>query len=192
MRSEAGGVARLGGVLATNITNEPDGGLDPDAVAAAVRPDDIHHPRTTLLALENTHNFCGGTVVSLEHTRELAAIAHARGLRVHVDGARIFNAAAASGQAVEELCRDVDSVCFCLSKGLGAPVGSLICGDAAFIAECRRVRKLVGGGWREAGMLAAAGLYALESQRRAVGGRPPQRPTSGARPGRARLRDSTR
>ncbi len=162
VRSEAGGISRLGGVLATILEQQPDGGVDPDAVAAAVRTDDIHQPRTTLLALENTHNFCGGTVLSLERMRDLANVAHQHGLRVHVDGARIFNAAVASGHAVEQLCADVDSVSFCLSKGLGAPVGSLICGDQPFIDECRRVRKLVGGGWREAGMLAAAGLYALD------------------------------
>lgn len=162
VRSEAGGVSRLGGVLATILEQTDDGGLDPAAVDAAVRSDDIHQPRTSLLALENTHNFCGGAVLSAERTRELADTAHARGLRVHIDGARIFNAAVAAGRDVAELCRDADSVSFCLSKGLGAPVGSLICGDHPFIAECRRVRKLVGGGWREAGMLAAAGLYALE------------------------------
>ena len=162
VRSEAGGISRLGGVLATILEQQPDGGVDPDAVAAAVRTDDIHQPHTTLLALENTHNFCGGTVLSLERMRDLASVAHQHGLRVHVDGARIFNAAVASGYAVEQLCADVDSVSFCLSKGLGAPVGSLICGDQPFIDECRRVRKLVGGGWREAGMLAAAGLYALD------------------------------
>ena len=162
VRSEAGGVSRLGGVLATIIDQDADGGIDPDAVAAAVRTDDIHQPRTSLLALENTHNFCGGAALPPERMRELADTAHAHGLRVHVDGARIFNAAAACGCSAAELVSEADSVCFCLSKGLGAPVGSLICGDRPFIEECRRVRKLVGGGWREAGMLAAAGLYALE------------------------------
>ncbi len=162
VRSEQGGVSRLGGVLATILPNEPDGGLDPDRVAAAVRPDDVHQPRTSLLALENTHNFCGGTVLSLERTETLAAIAHEAGLRVHLDGARIFNAAVASGHSVAELAAPADSVCFCLSKGLGAPVGSLICGDAEFIRAAHRARKLVGGGMRQAGILAAAGLVALD------------------------------
>ena len=162
VRSEQGGVSRLGGVLATTLPNEADGGLDPERVAAAVRPDDVHQPHTSLLALENTHNFCGGTVLSLERTQLLADAAHDAGLRVHLDGARIFNAAIASGHSVAELAAPADSVCFCLSKGLGAPVGSLICGDAEFIRSAHRVRKLVGGGMRQAGILAAAGLVALD------------------------------
>ena len=162
VRSEAGGVSRLGGVLATTLPNQADGGFDPELIPGAVRPDDMHQPRTTLLALENTHNFCGGTVVSLERTEAIAGTARDLGLRVHMDGARIFNAAAASGHSVAELAGPADSVTFCLSKGLGAPVGSLICGDEAFIAEARRTRKLVGGGMRQAGILAAAGLVALD------------------------------
>ena len=162
VRAEAGGVSRLGGVLATTLPNQPDGGFDPALIPGAVRPDDMHQPRTTLLALENTHNFCGGSVLSLERTRMIADTAHEQGLRVHLDGARIFNAAAASGRSVAELAEPADSVAFCLSKGLGAPVGSLICGDEAFIREARRTRKLVGGGMRQAGVLAAAGLIALE------------------------------
>ena len=161
VRAEAGGVSRLGGVLATTLPNQPDGGFDPELIPAAVRPDDMHQPRTTLLALENTHNFCGGAVVSLERTQELADVAHEHGLRVHLDGARIFNAAASSGHSVAELAAPADSVAFCLSKGLGAPVGSLICGDEPFIDQARRTRKLVGGGMRQAGILAAAGLVAL-------------------------------
>ena len=105
VRSEAGGISRLGGVLATILEQQPDGGVDPDAVAAAVRTDDIHQPHTTLLALENTHNFCGGAVLSLERMRDLANVAHQHGLRVHVDGARIFNAAVASGHAVKAALR---------------------------------------------------------------------------------------
>ncbi|MYF22354.1 MAG: low-specificity L-threonine aldolase [Chloroflexi bacterium] len=162
VRAEAGGVSRLGGVLATTLPNQPDGGFDPELIPGAVRPDDMHQPRTTLLALENTHNFCGGSVVSLERTEEIAGVAREHGLRVHLDGARIFNAAVASGHSVAELAGPADSVAFCLSKGLGAPVGSLICGDEAFIREARRTRKLVGGGMRQAGILAAAGLVALD------------------------------
>ena len=162
VRAEAGGVSRLGGVLATTLPNEEDGGFDAALIPAAVRPNDMHQPRTTLLALENTHNFCGGAVVSLKRTEELAGTAHELGLRVHLDGARIFNAAAASGRSVAKLAGPADTVAFCLSKGLGAPVGSLICGDEAFIHEARRTRKLVGGGMRQAGILAAAGLVALD------------------------------
>ena len=162
VRAEAGGVSRLGGVLATTLPNQPDGGFDPSLIPAAVRPDDMHQPRTTLLALENTHNFCGGTVLTLERTQEIADTAHELGLRVHLDGARMFNAAIASGHSVAELAAPADSVAFCLSKGLGAPVGSLICGDEQFIHQARRTRKLVGGGMRQAGILAAAGLVALE------------------------------
>lgn len=162
VRAEAGGVSRLGGVLATTLPNEADGSFDPDLIASAVRPNDLHQPRTSLLALENTHNFCGGAVVSLERTQEIAEIAHEQGLRVHLDGARIFNAAVASGHSAAELAGPADSVAFCLSKGLGAPVGSLICGDEPFITQARRVRKLVGGGMRQAGILAAAGLVALD------------------------------
>ena len=162
VRAEAGGVSRLGGVLATTLPNQEDGGFDPRLMADAVRSDDVHQPRTTLVALENTHNFCGGAVVSLERTEEIANHAHELGLRVHLDGARIFNAAAASGHSVAELAGPADSVTFCLSKGLGAPVGSLICGDEEFITEARRTRKLVGGGMRQAGILAAAGLVALD------------------------------
>ncbi len=162
VRAEAGGVSRLGGVLATTLPNQADGGFDPELIPGAVRPLDMHQPRTTLLALENTHNFCGGSVLSLARTRSIADMAHAQGLRVHLDGARIFNAAVASGHSVAELAAPADSVAFCLSKGLGAPVGSLICGDEAFIDEARRTRKLVGGGMRQAGILAAAGLVALE------------------------------
>ena len=162
VRAEAGGVSRLGGVLATTLPNERDGGVDPERVAAAVRPPDLHQPRTRMLALENTHNFCGGSVLSLERTEQLAGAAREAGLRVHLDGARIFNAAAALGTSAAALAAPVDSVCFCLSKGLGAPVGSLVCGDADFVAEARRARKLVGGGMRQAGVIAAAGLVALD------------------------------
>ena len=162
VRAEAGGVSRLGGVLATTLPNERDGGVDPERVASAVRPPDLHQPRTRMLALENTHNFCGGSVLSLERTEQLAGAAREAGLRVHLDGARIFNAAAALGTSAAALAAPVDSVCFCLSKGLGAPVGSLVCGDAEFVAEARRARKLVGGGMRQAGVIAAAGLVALD------------------------------
>ena len=162
VRAEAGGVSRLGGILATILPQDDDGGVDPDRVSAAVRSNDLHQPRTRMLALENTHNFCGGTVLSLERTQELAETARASGLRVHLDGARIFNAAAALGIPAAQLAEPADTVCFCLSKGLGAPVGSLVCGEQDVIDQARRVRKLLGGGMRQAGIIAAAGLVALE------------------------------
>ena len=162
VRAEVGGVSRLGGLLPTTIPNEPDGGLSVAAITKATRGANVHHPPTTLLALENTHNFCGGSVLSLERMQELTAPAHALGLRVHLDGARIFNAQTAIGVPAAELAAGADSVCFCLSKGLGAPVGSLVCGSAKFIERARKTRKILGGGMRQAGVIAAAGLVALE------------------------------
>jgi len=162
LRFEQGGMAALGGITPWPIPNQPDGTLRLEDVAGAIRTDNAHFPRTRLVCLENTHNLCNGTPLTAEYTARVARLAHGRGLRVHLDGARIFNAAAALGTDARELVREVDSVMFCLSKGLCAPVGSLLCGDADFIAEARRARKVVGGGMRQAGILAAAGLVALE------------------------------
>jgi threonine aldolase len=162
VRAEVGGGSRLGGLMLTTLPNLADGGLDPDQIRHAVRGANVHHPPTTLLALENTHNFCGGTVLSLETTRIMTEVAQELGLRTHMDGARIFNAQVASGVPAAQLVETVDSVSFCLSKGLSAPVGSLLCGSEAFIARARKVRKMLGGGMRQAGILAAAGLVALE------------------------------
>ncbi len=159
---EAGGMAALGGVHPHTIPNQPDGTLRLDDIRQAIRPDDPHMPVTRLITLENTHNRCGGAVLSAEYTRAVGDLARQHGLRLHIDGARIFNAAAALGIPVAELVAPADSVTFCLSKGLCAPVGSLICGDAAFIARAHRVRKQLGGGMRQAGVLAAAGIVALE------------------------------
>ncbi len=161
--NEAGGMAALGGVHPHPIPNRADGGLEMAALQAALRdPANPHHPRSRLVALENTHNVCGGVAVPLEHMRQVAEWAHAHGLAVHLDGARLFNAAVALGVSAATVCEPVDSVMFCLSKGLSAPVGSLLCGTAAFVAQARRWRKMVGGGMRQAGVLAAAGLVALE------------------------------
>ena len=131
-------------------------------VEAAIRPDDPHDPITRLVCLENTHNRCGGTVQPPEYTRALCELAHTRGLKVHLDGARIFNAAAALDVPAVDLVQPVDSVTFCLSKGLCAPVGSVLCGDRNFIRKAQRARKMLGGGMRQAGILAAAGIVALE------------------------------
>jgi len=159
---EQGGMAALGGITPRPIPNQPDGTLRLEDVEGAIRGDNVHFPRTRLVCLENTHNMCNGTPLTADYTAQVAHLAHDRGLRVHLDGARIFNAAAALGVAAREMVREVDSVMFCLSKGLCAPVGSLLCGDADFIAEARRTRKVVGGGMRQAGVLAAAGVVALE------------------------------
>ncbi len=166
---EQGGMAALGGITPWPVPNQPDGTLRLEDIERAIREDNIHFPRTRLVCLENTHNMCNGTPLTAEYTAQVARLAHARGLRVHLDGARIFNAAAALGVDVRELVREVDSVMFCLSKGLCAPVGSLVCGSAEFIAGARRARKVLGGGMRQAGVLAAAGLVALEQMAGRVG-----------------------
>jgi threonine aldolase len=166
---EQGGMAALGGITPWPVPNQPDGTLRLEDVERAIREDNVHFPRTRLVCLENTHNMCNGTPLTVEYTAQVAQLAHARGLRVHLDGARIFNAAAALGVDVRELVREVDSVMFCLSKGLCAPVGSLVCGSAEFIAGARRARKVLGGGMRQAGVLAAAGLVALEQMADRVG-----------------------
>lgn len=158
---EAGGMAALGGVQPRLLPNLPDGRLDLEGAARAVRPDDAHHPRSRLLALENTHNRCGGSVLAPDYMLAAAEFAQEHGLKLHLDGARIFNAAVALGIAVSDLTRMADSVTFCLSKGLAAPAGSLICGSREFIAKAHRARKQLGGGMRQAGILAAAGIVAL-------------------------------
>ncbi len=163
IRAEGGAISRIAGLLPAILPNTPDGGLEPDRVRKAVRGANIHHPKTTLLALENTQNFCGGVVLSESTTNELAEIAHELGLRTHMDGARIFNAEVATGVPAARLAASMDSINFCLSKGLSAPVGSVICSDAGFIASARKNRKILGGGMRQAGIIAAAGLVALDS-----------------------------
>jgi threonine aldolase len=160
--NEQGGVAALGGIHPRIVPNEPDGTFDLLRVKAAIRSDNDHYPRSRLVTVENTHNLCGGAAITPEYMQALGIVARERGLRLHVDGARIFNAAVALGVDVKSLTADADSVTFCVSKGLGAPVGSLVCGDRAFIAEARRARKVVGGGMRQAGVLAAAAVVALE------------------------------
>ncbi|HKC90706.1 MAG TPA: GntG family PLP-dependent aldolase [Candidatus Limnocylindria bacterium] len=133
-------------------------------IAGAIRPAGMY-PRTSLVCLENTHNNCGGSVITVEETTAVADLAHRRGLRVHLDGARIFNAAVALGVEAAQLCGPVDTVQFCFSKGLAAPVGSILCGSAETVAKARRVRKLLGGAMRQAGVIAAAALVGLEEMR---------------------------
>ena len=159
---EVGGVSALGGVMVHAIPNQPDGTIALDELKASIRPEDIHQPRTKLIVLENTHNRCGGVPLTLEYTRAVGRLAKSEGLALHLDGARIFNAAIALEVAPRELAEPADSVMFCLSKGLCAPVGSVLCGSHEFIGKARKVRKQLGGGMRQAGVLAAAGLVALD------------------------------
>ncbi len=159
---EGGGISALGGVFANTLQNQADGSLLFEDIENAIRPDDIHDPISRMIILENTHNRCGGTVLTADYTRQTAELAHRYNLHLHLDGARVFNAAAALGVEVKVLTRHADSVTFCLSKGLCAPVGSVVCGTKAFIKRGLRIRKVLGGGMRQAGILAAAGIVALE------------------------------
>jgi threonine aldolase len=159
---EAAGAARIAMCLAHPLANLADGSLEPETVRAAIREPQPHVPATTLLCLENTQNRVGGAVLPQASLDALTSLAHSLGLAVHLDGARIFNAAVASGVPAARIARDADSVSFCLSKGLGCPVGSLLCGSSGLIDRARRNRRMLGGGMRQAGVLAAAGLYALE------------------------------
>jgi threonine aldolase len=159
-RYEAGGAAVLGSIQPQAIANRPDGTLDLAEVEAAIKPDDPHFAKTRLLALENT---IGGRVLSRKYLVEALGLAGRKKLATHLDGARIFNAAVHLGTSVQDLCAGFDSVSACLSKGLGAPAGTVLLGKADFISKARRARKILGGGMRQAGILAAAGLYALEN-----------------------------
>jgi threonine aldolase len=158
---EVGGASALGGVMVHTVANTADGQIELQTLENAIRGKNIHYPPSTLLCLENTHNRRGGGVLDADYTSSAANLAHRHGLRVHIDGARIFNAAVALGIPARELVKDADSVGFCLSKGLSAPVGSVLCGDRDFVDRARKYRKMVGGGMRQAGILAAAGIVAL-------------------------------
>jgi len=158
---EVGGAAGLGGIQLRPLTNREDGTLDLQEIETAIRLPNIHFPPTRLICLENSHNRCGGAALSPDYMESVAAIARRNGLSLHLDGARIFNAAISLGVGVKELTRQADSVMFCLSKGLAAPVGSLVAGSEAFIKKARKMRKMVGGGMRQVGILAAAGIVAL-------------------------------
>ena len=158
---EQGGASALGGIHPRTLPNNVDGTIDVEKIEAAIRPDDDHFPASRLVILENTHNRCSGTPLTAAYTAAVGRLAHRHGLKLHIDGARLFNAALSLGVDVAELAAPADSVTFCLSKGLAAPMGSVLCGDGAFIARARRVRKSVGGGMRQAGIIAAAGIVAL-------------------------------
>ena len=160
--NEAGGMSALGGIHPHTVANQPDGTMLLEDIEGAIRGSNVHFPRTRLICLENTHNRCNGAALPAEYFNSVAGLAKRYSLSLHLDGARVFNAAVALGVDVKELTRNVDSVSFCLSKGLSVPVGSAVCGSSEFIAEARRTRKVLGGGMRQAGILAAAGVVALE------------------------------
>ena len=162
--NEVGGISALGGIHPHIVPNNEDGTLPLDKLEKAVRHSDLHYPPSRLIGLENTHNYCQGTPLTPAYMKEVADFAERHSLKIHLDGARIFNAAVALDTDVSVLVENVDSVMFCLSKGLSAPVGSLVCGQGDFIQKARKMRKMVGGGMRQAGHLAAAGLVALEQQ----------------------------
>lgn len=159
---EGGGLSMIAGVMPRTVSS-PDGRFSAEAIRHHFGPDDPHFAQTRMVAVENTHNWGGGTVWDPDRLAEVAALTHRRGAKLHIDGARIFNASVASGLPPSAWTANADSVMFCLSKGLSAPVGSVLCGSEAFIREARKVRKWLGGGMRQAGVLAAAGLVALDS-----------------------------
>ncbi len=158
---EGGGISAFGGIHSRQLPNQDDGTLDVEEIKSAIRTENDHFPKTSAISLENTHNMCFGMPLSVEYINSVALIAKENGLKLHIDGARIFNAAVALNVAVKDLVENADSVTFCLSKGLAAPVGSVVCGGEKFIYRVRRNRKALGGGMRQAGILAAAGLLSL-------------------------------
>jgi len=158
---EQGGSAALGGVHPCSLENKPDGTMALADIEAAIRPDDVHFPRTKLIVLENTHNRCSGSPLNVSYIRSVSELARRYGLKLHVDGARLFNATTALGVDAKDLVAQADSVSICLSTGLAAPVGSVVSVNQDFISEARRNRKVVGGGMRQAGILASAGIVAL-------------------------------
>ncbi len=158
---EVGGISALAGVVPKLIPGCM-GALNPEDVERAIKDENIHNPKTTLVCIENTHNRAGGTIISPEQIETLSKITKTRNLKLYMDGARIFNAAVAMGRDVKDFTRHVDSLMFCLSKSLSAPVGSVIVGSHAFISKARKIRKMLGGGMRQAGIIAAPGIVALK------------------------------
>lgn len=159
--SEVGGISALGSVFPHTVPNEPDGTMRLELIDAAIRKENIHFPMTRLICLENTHNRCSGAVLTPDYIASVIALAKSRGVSVHLDGARLFNAAVALGVDIRQFTKGVDSVSVCMSKGLAAPIGSVLCGKEAFIARARKIRKMLGGGMRQAGIIAAAGIVAV-------------------------------
>jgi len=166
---EQGGASTLAGIHPRVVRNRDDGTLDIQEVMQAIRPcsgadnDDAHYPRTVLVSIENTHNECGGVALPVDYVKNLKSSITSKGLKLHMDGARAGNAAVALGLPLSKVCEGADSISLCLSKGLGAPVGTLVAGEGKFISRVRRAKKALGGGWRQAGVLAATGLIALDT-----------------------------
>jgi threonine aldolase len=167
--NEAGGMSALGGIHPRPVKNQADGTLALDEIRAAIQTEDVHHTITRLICLENTQNICGGVMLSAEYTQQVGKIARENDLSLHIDGARIFNAASALNVDVRELVAPADSIMFCLSKGLVAPVGSMLVGSKKFINRARHLRKMLGGGMRQVGVLAAAGMISLEKMTNRLG-----------------------
>jgi threonine aldolase len=155
-------MSALGGIQPCPVQNQRDGTLAIDDILASIRTEDVHHPITRLICLENTQNICGGVPIMADYTRQVGELARQNNLSLHIDGARIFNAAAAQDISVRDLVEPADSVMFCLSKGLAAPIGSMLVGTRKFIRRARRVRKMLGGGMRQVGVVAAAGIISLQ------------------------------
>jgi len=162
-------MSALGGIQPCPVPNQKDGTLALDDVLASIRSEDVHHPITRLVCLENTQNICGGVPLTAEYTRQVGEIAHENGLALHIDGARIFNSAVAQNADVKDLISPADSVMFCLSKGLASPIGSMLVGTEKFIARARHLRKMLGGGMRQVGVIAAAGLISVEKMTTRLG-----------------------
>jgi threonine aldolase len=167
--NEAGGISALGGIIPNPIPNQNDGTLALDDILASIRTEDVHHPITRLICLENTQNSCGGIPLTLEYIQQVGELARTRNLFFHLDGARIFNAATALNIDVKDLVAPADSVMFCLSKGLSSPIGSILVGTKKFIARARHIRKMLGGGMRQVGIVAAAGIVSMEKMTKRLG-----------------------
>ena len=159
---EAGGISSFGGIHSRQLKNQNDGTIKLIDIKSAIRGDNVHFPKTSAITLENTHNLCNGSPLGPEYIQDVANIARTNNMNLHIDGARIFNAAISLNVDVKDLVNDTDSVTFCLSKGLSAPIGSIICGSDQFIYHARRNRKALGGGMRQAGIIAAAGIVSLD------------------------------
>ena len=161
--NEAGGASALGGIGYNVVSNDSRGMIFPEQIVEAIKTIDVHHARSSLIALENTHNVCGGLPLSSSDIDSIGLVAHQNNMSLHIDGARIFNAATALETSVSELVSAADSVTFCLSKGLSCPIGSILCGSKDFIEEARHWRKMLGSGMRQVGIIAAAGIVALDT-----------------------------
>ena len=162
---ESGGISAYGGIHSHQLKNNDNGTIDINMIKDAIRIDDVHFPITSLICLENTHNKCHGFPLELDYINSVCDIAHENKIKVHMDGARLFNACVVLGESADKITENVDSVTFCLSKGLASPIGSVICGSTDFIAEARRIRKSLGGGMRQTGIIAAAGIVSLNQMR---------------------------